>query len=89
MEQLSSALLHSWGPDDNGKTVDGPHQLAQVCYFVIVSMCTRKCFIETPKCLWEAKQSIIEDDVRNGITYPIKLTSEFALNCVHTIRATI
>ena len=23
-------LLFSWGPDDNGKTVDGPHQLAQV-----------------------------------------------------------
>jgi len=21
----------SWGPDDNGRTVDGPHQLAQVC----------------------------------------------------------
>ena len=20
----------SWGPDDNGKTVDGPHRLAQV-----------------------------------------------------------
>ena len=24
-------IIFSWGPDDNGKTVDGPHQLAQVC----------------------------------------------------------
>ena len=22
--------LHSWGPDDDGKTVDGPHQLGKV-----------------------------------------------------------
>ena len=26
----SSMFNFSWGPDDNGKTVDGPHRLAQV-----------------------------------------------------------
>ena len=29
-------LFCSWGPDDNGKTVDGPHQLAQVCSFSLL-----------------------------------------------------
>lgn len=28
---VSHSVFFSWGPDDNGKTVDGPHQLAQVC----------------------------------------------------------
>lgn len=23
-------IVHSWGPDDDGKTVDGPHQLGKV-----------------------------------------------------------
>lgn len=27
---LLLVFLHSWGPDDDGKTVDGPHQLGKV-----------------------------------------------------------
>lgn len=27
----------SWGPDDNGRTVDGPHQLAQVCFKILIN----------------------------------------------------
>lgn len=27
---LPLMFLHSWGPDDDGKTVDGPHQLGKV-----------------------------------------------------------
>lgn len=30
-DQVNDIYSCSWGPDDNGKTVDGPHQLAQVC----------------------------------------------------------
>jgi hypothetical protein len=29
-DQVNDIYSCSWGPDDNGKTVDGPHQLAQV-----------------------------------------------------------
>ena len=29
-DQINDIYSCSWGPDDNGKTVDGPHQLAQV-----------------------------------------------------------
>ena len=28
--QVNDIYSCSWGPDDNGKTVDGPHRLAQV-----------------------------------------------------------
>ena len=31
-DQVNDIYSCSWGPDDNGKTVDGPHQLAQVYY---------------------------------------------------------
>lgn len=33
----------SWGPDDDGRTVDGPHTLAKVCK---LSICT----VQSPAC---------------------------------------
>ena len=43
-DQVNAIYSCSWGPDDNGKTVDGPHQLAQVCSDVYKFHWTNKVF---------------------------------------------
>lgn len=52
--EVNDVYSCSWGPDDNGRTVDGPHQLAQVCKFVTNSKYTdKKIFVlESPWIGW-------------------------------------
>lgn len=39
-------FLNSWGPDDDGKTVDGPHQLGKVTELHVVSETQDTLFVQ-------------------------------------------
>lgn len=34
-------IFYSWGPEDDGKTVDGPHYLSNVRFFFFRVLCSR------------------------------------------------